>query len=118
MLIQPLLDKLTQLRLPGIRAGLEEQLQNPQYAELSFEDRLGLLVDLECTRRADNSLRRRIKTARFTLPATIEDLEAAMEALRAARAEVEAQLDAAQEALRNELTVRQQGQFMLQGLLD
>jgi len=75
MLIQPLLDKLTQLRLPGIRAGLEEQLQNPQYAELSFEDRLGLLVDLECTRRADNSLRRRIKTARFTLPATIEDLD-------------------------------------------
>ncbi len=75
MLIQPLLDKLTQLRLPGIRSGLEEQLQNPQYAELSFEDRLGLLVDLECTRRADNSLRRRIKTARFTLPATIEDLD-------------------------------------------
>jgi DNA replication protein DnaC len=75
MLIQPLLDKLTQLRLPGIRSGLEEQLQNPQYAELSFEDRLGLLVDLECTRRADNSLHRRIKTARFTLPATIEDLD-------------------------------------------
>jgi DNA replication protein DnaC len=75
MLIQPLLDKLTQLRLPGIRSGLEEQLQNPQYAELSFEDRLGLLVDLECTRRADNSLRRRIKTARFTLPAVIEDLD-------------------------------------------
>ena len=75
MLIQPLLDKLAQLRLPAIRSGLEEQLQNPQYAELSFEDRLGLLVDLECTRRADNSLRRRIKTARFTLPATIEDLD-------------------------------------------
>jgi len=75
MLTQPLLDKLTHLRLPAIRSGLEEQLQNPQYAELSFEDRLGLLVDLECTRRADNSLRRRIKTARFTLPATIEDLD-------------------------------------------
>ena len=75
MLIQPLLDKLTQLRLPAIRSGLEEQLQNPHYAELSFEDRLGLLVDLECTRREDNSLRRRIKTARFTLPAVIEDLD-------------------------------------------
>jgi DNA replication protein DnaC len=75
MLIQPLLDKLSQLQLPGIRAGLEEQLQNPQYAELSFEDRLGLLVDLECTRRADNSLHIRIKTARFTLPAVIEDLD-------------------------------------------
>lgn len=50
--------------------------------------------------------------------ATIEELEAAMEAFRAAKAEVQAQLDAAREALRNELTVRQEGQFMLQGLLD
>ncbi len=50
--------------------------------------------------------------------ATVEDFEVAMEVLRAARAEVEAQVAAAQEALRNELTVRQQAQFMLQGLLD
>ena len=46
MLTQPLLDKLVQLRLPAFRAALEEQLHNPQYADLSFEDRLGLLVDL------------------------------------------------------------------------
>jgi len=46
MLIQPLFDKLTQLRLPAFRDGLNEQLNNPQYAELSFEERLALLVDL------------------------------------------------------------------------
>ena len=45
MLTQPLLDKLTQLRLPAFRAALEEQLHNPQYADLPFEDRLGLLID-------------------------------------------------------------------------
>jgi len=74
MLVQPLIEKLNLLGLAGFRAAFEEQLQNPHYAELSFEERLGLLVDIEFTRRADNSLRRRIKAARFTISATIEDL--------------------------------------------
>ena len=75
MLTQPLLDKLSKLNLSGFRLALEEQMQNPQYAELSFEERLGLLVDIETTRRAINRLRRRLKSARFPLQATIEDLD-------------------------------------------
>ncbi len=64
MLTQPLLDKLVQLRLPAFRAALEEQLHNPQYADLPFEDRLGLLIDRECMHRANNRLTRRLKAAR------------------------------------------------------
>ncbi|MFH1184420.1 MAG: IS21-like element helper ATPase IstB [Chloroflexota bacterium] len=75
MLTQPLLDKLTQLRLPAFRAALEEQLCNPHYADLSFEDRLGLLVDRECTHRGSSRLQRRLKAAGLHLPATIEDLD-------------------------------------------
>lgn len=75
MLTQPLLDKLTQLRLPAFRAAFEEQLHNPHYADLPFEDRLGLLVDCECTYRDNNRLQRRLKAARLQLPATIEDLD-------------------------------------------
>jgi DNA replication protein DnaC len=75
MLTQPLLDKLTQLRLPAFRAALEEQLHSPHYADLPFEDRLGLLVDCECTYRDNNRLQRRLKTARLQLPATVEDLD-------------------------------------------
>jgi len=75
MLTQPLLDKLTQLRLSAFRAALEEQLHNSQYADLPFEDRLGLLVDRECTHRDNNRLKRRLKAARLPLPATIEDLD-------------------------------------------
>jgi DNA replication protein DnaC len=75
MLTQPLLDKLTRLRLPAFRAALEEQLHNSQYAELPFEDRLGLLVDRECTNRDNNGLKRRLKAARLPLLATIEDLD-------------------------------------------
>ena len=75
MLTQPLLDKLAQLRLSAFRAALEEQLHHPQYADLSFEDRLGLLVDSECTYRETNRLQRRLKAARLYLPATMEDLD-------------------------------------------
>ena len=55
MLTQPLLDKLSKLHLSGFRAALEEQLHNPQYDDLSFEERLGLLVDIETTRRPNSS---------------------------------------------------------------
>ena len=75
MLLQPLLDQLSALGLNGCRAALEAQQQNSQYAELTFEERLGLLLDVECTRRADKRLQRRVKNARFALPATIEDVK-------------------------------------------
>jgi len=75
MLTQPLLDKLSRLRLTAFRAAFEEQLHNPQYTDLPFEDRLGLLVDVECTHRDNNRLKRRLKTARLPLPATIENLD-------------------------------------------
>ena len=75
MLTQPLLDQLARLRLPALRAALEEQLHNPQYADLSFEDRLALLVDRECLHRDNNRLKRRLKAARLPLPATVEDLD-------------------------------------------
>ena len=75
MLTQPLLDKLTQLRMSAFRAALEEQLHSSQYADLPFEDRLGLLIDRECTHRDNNRLKRRLRAARLALPATIEDLD-------------------------------------------
>jgi DNA replication protein DnaC len=75
MLTQPLLDKLVQLRLPAFRDGLQEQERNPQYAQLAFEERLALLVDLECTRRHDHRIQNRIRLACFPQPASIEDLD-------------------------------------------
>jgi len=75
MISQTLMDKLLQLRLPAFRDGLREQISNPQYAELSFEDRLLLLVELECNRRLDSRTKRRLKLAEFPLRATVEDLD-------------------------------------------
>jgi DNA replication protein DnaC len=75
MLTQPLLDKLSQLKLTGFRQALEEQRHQPDYAALAFEERLGLLLDIEVTRRENNRLQRRIRTAKFPLQATMEDLD-------------------------------------------
>ena len=77
MLAQPLLEKLSALRLQGLREALEEQMQSAHYAELAFEERLGLLVDREWVRRENNRIQRSLKTARFHLPATVEDLDLA-----------------------------------------
>lgn len=75
MLTQPLLDKLTSLRLAGLRKGLEEQAQSPHYAELPFEERLGLLIDREWVRRENARLTRGLRLARFHLNACVEDLD-------------------------------------------
>lgn len=77
MLVQPLLDQLSALRLRGFRDALAEQRQNPRYAELSFEERLGLLVDRETTRREESRLGRRLKAARLKERAVPEDLDLA-----------------------------------------
>jgi len=75
MLTQPLLDKLVQLRLSAFRDGLQEQLNNPKYTELAFEERLALLVDLEITRRHDRRIQRFVQAAAFPQSATLEDLD-------------------------------------------
>ncbi len=79
MLVQPILEKLAQLHLPAFREGLKEQLNNPQYADLSFEERLALLVDREFTSRHERRIQRRIKLANFPQSAPIEDLDLSVE---------------------------------------
>jgi DNA replication protein DnaC len=70
-----LFDKLLKLRLPAFREGLREQQSNPQYLDLSFEERLALLVDQECTRRHDNRIHHALHTAAFPIQAAPEDLD-------------------------------------------
>jgi hypothetical protein len=49
MLLEPTLARLRELRLAGMAEALEEQQAVPDILGLSFEDRLGLLVDREVT---------------------------------------------------------------------
>jgi len=75
MLIEQTLDKLHQLRLTGIAQALREQLQSQESHSLSFEDRLGLLVDREWDVRESRGLTRRLQLAHLKQPATLEDLD-------------------------------------------
>lgn len=68
--------KLHEMRLGAMAEQFNEQLRNPKYNELSFEDRFSLLVDIEWSRRKNNKLDRLIKKANFRYnQACVEDIE-------------------------------------------
>ncbi|HEY5730394.1 MAG TPA: IS21-like element helper ATPase IstB [Anaerolineales bacterium] len=75
MTLQALDDQLRELRLSTFRNALREQQANPKYNDLTFEDRLSLLVDAECTQRRENRIKRNIRTAKFPMQATLEELD-------------------------------------------
>ena len=68
---------LRALRLPGMARELESQLEDPQrYKDLSFEDRLALMVDAEGLSRRQNTITRRIREARLSeSTASVESIE-------------------------------------------
>ena len=75
MLPHPTLDKLQTLRLHGMLKALNEQLKTPDIDSLSFEERLGLLVDRELTERDDKRLSSRLRQARLRHNACLEDID-------------------------------------------
>jgi len=80
MLQQPLIAQLQSLRLRGMASALEHQLAQPDVAALPFEDRLALLLQHESADRATQRLHQRLRWARLSQPACLEDLD-----LRASR---------------------------------
>ncbi|MGI6328045.1 MAG: IS21-like element helper ATPase IstB [Dethiobacteria bacterium] len=69
-------NKLHEMRLSAMAEAFQRQLTEAKYQELSFEERVGIMVDSEWTRRKSNRLMRLIKKAEFRYPhASIEDIE-------------------------------------------
>jgi len=75
MLNHPTLDKLETLRFNGMAKALTEQMAVPDIEELSFEERLGLLVDREMTEREDRRLKTRLRQAKLRQTACVEDID-------------------------------------------
>ena len=76
MLNQATMDMLTVMKLTAMAAEFANQLKDPTFNELGFEERLGLLVNAEWNRRQSNKLNRFIRNARFAVPsATVEGIE-------------------------------------------
>ena len=74
MLTHPTHDRLLALGLTGMAKAFEEQRQQPNVASLTFEERLGLLVDREAIERENKRLVTRLKFANLRQNASIEDL--------------------------------------------
>lgn len=70
-----LIQQLRTLRVPGMVEALEQQLEQPAtHNDLSFEERLGLLIDRETTHRTNNKVDRLLKAAKLKLQAYPEDI--------------------------------------------
>jgi DNA replication protein DnaC len=76
MLNEPTLDKLHAMRLGTMAETWLQQQQDPEMAQLSFEERLGMLVDAEYVARENRKLTRRLRDAKLRIPsACVEDIQ-------------------------------------------
>jgi DNA replication protein DnaC len=76
MLEQATIDKLQQMKLSAMAEAFRKQLQDQSLAGLSFEDRFGLIVDVEWSKRKNNHLTRLISNAAFSeASACVENIE-------------------------------------------
>jgi hypothetical protein len=65
MLQQPMMEKLHALKLQGLLEAFERQEQDEAARELSFLDRLALLVDQQWNWRQNQALARRVRASRL-----------------------------------------------------
>jgi DNA replication protein DnaC len=75
VLAHPTSEKLVALGLAGMAKALDEQRRSPAIETLSFEERLGLLVDREAAERDARRLVMRLKFAALRQSACVEDLD-------------------------------------------
>ncbi|MFQ5745256.1 MAG: IS21-like element helper ATPase IstB [Acidobacteriota bacterium] len=75
MLNQATLDKMHSMKMAAMAEAFHQQLGASQAAELSFEERVGLLVDAEWTAREQRKLTRRLRAAKLRHAASLENVD-------------------------------------------
>jgi DNA replication protein DnaC len=75
MLHQPTIEKLISMRLQGMVSALEDLEQQEAASGLTFEEKLGLLVDRQYTWRQDLAFQQRLKRARLRGNMCVEDID-------------------------------------------
>ena len=74
MMTQQTIEKLRAMRLSGMAEAYRQQLENPAAGALSFDERLGLLVDQHATWRENRAMMRRLKASRLDAEPCAEDV--------------------------------------------
>jgi DNA replication protein DnaC len=76
MLTEPTLEKLKSLRLDAMAVAWTEQVKSADVAKLSFDERLGLLVDAEWIHRENKRMKRLLFEAKLKISgASVEDVD-------------------------------------------
>ena len=76
MLNETTVTKLHEMKTPIMAQSFKEQLQNPAFSSMPFEERFGLIVDSEWGTRKSNKLIRLIKNAGYEFGnAAVEDID-------------------------------------------
>jgi DNA replication protein DnaC len=75
MLTHPTIEKLQALHLAAMAQAFAQQRGSTQHADLSFDDRVGLLVEAEWTAREQRRLTQRLRNAKLRYPASLEDVD-------------------------------------------
>ena len=73
--MQSTLEQLKDMKLTGVLEAWQEQQAQPTYHNLSFNERLALLVEREYLRRQQQRLHRRLKQAKLFVGAAIADVD-------------------------------------------
>jgi hypothetical protein len=74
MILEETIKKLHELKLRAMADAVRELVAKPPGHQLSFEEKLGLVVDCEWTERQNNALARRLKQAKLGQSACLEDV--------------------------------------------
>ena len=76
MLDNNTVSKLREMKMSVMASAFSKQLEGKGFQEMSFEERVGLMVDAEWTSRLNNRLARLIRNAGFSIPdAALENIE-------------------------------------------
>lgn len=75
MLREQTFEKLHAMKLNGMAEAYEEYLRNPDGDDLTFEDRLAMMVERQWCWKEDRALRRRLQYAGLKQQACVEDID-------------------------------------------
>jgi DNA replication protein DnaC len=75
VLTQPTIDKMHTMKMTSLAEAFERQLHSPEFAQLSFEERVGMMIDAEHDAREQRKLTRRLQWARLRHQASLEDVD-------------------------------------------
>src|SRR4029450_5462722 len=75
MLVHATVEKMTAMHLTALAEAFQRQLASTQFAELSFEDRVAMLIDHEWTAREQPNPQRRLQSPNPRHQAALEDID-------------------------------------------